>query len=837
MRTYDKDSTQLQAQAEKKMMETGASKFLQNQETLIDIDGGNTAVGHGIIMQCIEPVANALSGHIIATSLGNAKIFAQALRGLVQILDKKGNIDVERIATASIAAMVDAAMGEKQTKVRAVNLIGKALEDEARWTMLDTELKQWTAWKMDGYKSMHKQYSNIRTGMIYSMNKFAENAEKGVFVPWSEDTREIVGLLMYNLVHDNTGIFEEIMTRHGNKTKSALAFTEETKQYVEEFNTSLASTICQYRPMFTEPVDWTEYANGGYQTIRLPFVKNDTYTDSDSIDFEEQMNTVNKLQKTAWTIDQKMFDLFTILSVAGLDVKSPTGKTLWYTSSQLEAPMRPSVLNNEHLKDTEEFKIALSVYKDARKDIIETNIKRGSKFRVQHEALRIAYEFSEFDEIFFPYQVDFRGRIYPIPGTLNPQAADSVRPLIKFANSKVLTNDGAWWLAIQIAGYYGYDSVSLDDRAKWVIDNYETIIMPSGAHPADCIDVWSQADKPFHFIQSCIAYVEARKAWSKGEDYLCDVPVQVDGKCNGLQHFSMMTLDSDVAPYVGLIDTALPGDIYTKVADTAYALVCSDADLGNEYAIIWAEYGIKRKIAKRPTMTCVYGSGRYGYAKQIEGELKEMEVEGRPKGDIIALSNYLAGVMVKALELSIGGATEVMSFLQECAKVYSQYQASIDKNTPLTWVTPAGFAVSQQYLKRKQKLVSMRLGTKKFQIKSSRSDSKMDSMKMGNAIAPNFVHSIDAAHLVRSVDIAAENGIEDFSMIHDSFGCHASDVDVLVASLKEAAIQIHSVDMLQEFRDNISSTMPANWVDKLPPVPVKGTLVLEDLRASDFFFS
>lgn len=143
-------------------------------------------------------------------------------------------------------------------------------------------------------------------------------------------------------------------------------------------------------------------------------------------------------------------------------------------------------------------------------------------------------------------------------GTLNPQAADSVRPLIKFANKKELTNDGAWWLAIQIAGYYGYDKTSLDDRAQWVMNNYEAIVEPTGKMPADCIDVWSEADKPFHFVQSCIAYVEAREAWARGEEYYCDVPVQVDGKCNGLQHFSMMTLDRNVAPDVGLVSTDIP---------------------------------------------------------------------------------------------------------------------------------------------------------------------------------------------------------------------------------------------------------------------------------------
>ena len=837
MRTYDRETIQAQAIAETKMMETGASKFLNNQEKLAESNGSGTAVGYSIITQCIDPVADALTGHIVEAGMGRAKVFGRAVQVLRQITDKNDNIDIDRVVASSLSAMVDAAMQEKQNKVRTINMIGKALEDEARWTLLNEQLGSWTKWKLDNYKADHKGYDNIRTGMIFSMNKFADNEGVGVFQQWSEDDKEIVGLLMYSLVMGTTGIFEEVTTYNHGKSKITLVFAESSKEFIEAFNEELASTICQYRPMFTEPMDWTDYTNGGYQTIRLPFVKNATYGDAESMDFSEQMSAVNKLQKTAWAIDSKMLNLFTYLSVAGKDVKSSSGKLLWYTVNQIESPARPAILDDQDLNGTPEFITALSAYKDQRKEVIETNIKRGSKFRVQQEALRIANEYSQYDEIFFPYQVDFRGRIYPVPGTLNPQASDSVRPLLKFANGKELTNDGAWWLAIQIAGYYGYDKVSLDDRAKWVMDNYETIVMPTGKEPMDSIDVWAEADKPFHFVQSCIAYVEAREAWARGEEYICYVPVQVDGKCNGLQHFSMMTLDKEVAPEVGLVPTEIPGDIYTKVANTAMVLVESDAANGDELAKVWAAYGIKRKIAKRPTMTCVYGSGRFGYAKQIESELKDMEADGRPQGDIVALSNYMAGVMVKALELSIGGATGAMAFLQECAKVYSQYQTSIERNIPLTWTTPAGFSVSQQYLKRTNKLISMRLGTTKFQLKSSREDSKLNSMKMANAIAPNFVHSIDAAHLVRSVEIAAAKGVDEFSMIHDSFGCHASDVDMLVDSLKEAAVEIHDNDMLSTFKNNIAAMLPANWAAKLPEVPAKGELKLADLMESDFFFS
>jgi DNA-directed RNA polymerase len=42
-----------------------------------------------------------------------------------------------------------------------------------------------------------------------------------------------------------------------------------------------------------------------------------------------------------------------------------------------------------------------------------------------------------------------------------------------------------------------------------------------------------------------------------------------------------------------------------------------------------------------------------------------------------------------------------------------------------------------------------------------------------NGAAPNFVHSMDAAHLIRVVLASAEAGITDVVTVHDSFACLA----------------------------------------------------------------
>jgi DNA-directed RNA polymerase len=43
--------------------------------------------------------------------------------------------------------------------------------------------------------------------------------------------------------------------------------------------------------------------------------------------------------------------------------------------------------------------------------------------------------------------------------------------------------------------------------------------------------------------------------------------------------------------------------------------------------------------------------------------------------------------------------------------------------------------------------------------------------KAAAGIAPNFVHSHDAAHLLLTVAACCKEGITDIATVHDSFGC------------------------------------------------------------------
>ena len=65
--------------------------------------------------------------------------------------------------------------------------------------------------------------------------------------------------------------------------------------------------------------------------------------------------------------------------------------------------------------------------------------------------------------------------------------------------------------------------------------------------------------------------------------------------------------------------------------------------------------------------------------------------------------------------------------------------------------------------------------------------------RMQIKITPNYIHSMDAAHMAMVVNkMFSEHGIRDFWAVHDCFGVHPSDTDALVQVVRETFHEIYS---------------------------------------------
>lgn len=167
-----------------------------------------------------------------------------------------------------------------------------------------------------------------------------------------------------------------------------------------------------------------------------------------------------------------------------------------------------------------------------------------------------------------------------------------------------------------------------------------------------------------------------------------------------------------------------------------------------------------------------------------------------------------------------------MKWLRNIARILAK------ANRGMTWTTPTGFRVVHACRKPKTPRVKTKDGS--FVIYIEDETGKIDVRKQADGIVAHLVHSFDAAHMMRTTNRLAAEGICDFAMVHDSFGVHAADIDLLHRILREEFARLYSEPVLQNF---LNEQRAANPDLELPDVPPLGTLDIRQVLDSPYFFA
>jgi Autographiviridae RNA polymerase len=214
----------------------------------------------------------------------------------------------------------------------------------------------------------------------------------------------------------------------------------------------------------------------------------------------------------------------------------------------------------------------------------------------------------------------------------------------------------------------------------------------------------------------------------------------------------------------------------------------------------------------------------YSYSVTLEGATQQISTAFRrlrqhswpPNGGF----RFLAEKVMEACELLLPGPAEVMKYVRALA------QHCIDHGRFLEWTSPSGFPISNRY--QVPNIVTFNLRRGSIRLRHNIADGATDEVKLPKALdsaAPNFIHSLDAAHLVRTVNASVSEGIADILTIHDSFYCLAPQATRFNEIILEELAALYEGDPLAELRSqNVSD--PSN--PDLFPVPPKGTLLLLD---------
>lgn len=418
--------------------------------------------------------------------------------------------------------------------------------------------------------------ANIKSGMKRCLEKYPEHRRKAerngikkiVFGDWSDDERAIpFGVRLLRVAAESAIVTVKFEKEPGENDAYRVELTDTfSKDFVKCRDAKKHLLTPKYRPMVVPPNPWTvRLDDGGYLNNKHLKVRSRTHLvihrgDPQMItvlkkgDFTRVLSAVNAIQDTKWRINRKIYDV--MLSVQEMRWKKQ--------------------LTDLSLKERQRL---AHLHEQGRETV-----------SVLQQRCDICADIKDEEAIYFPHRLDYRGRAYPLPHAVHPQADDPGRSLLQFGDGKPLGKSGEQWLAIHLANARGEDAqdgvirrldkASFEDRVQWTMDNSEKIVRSAREPLKD--HWWMHANKPWRFLAACFEW-EAYLSDKKG--FVSHLPITIDGTCNGLQHLSALRLDEGGAKETNLMPGEQPADIYETVA----------ADVLSELADIAENEGHKEK--------------------------------------------------------------------------------------------------------------------------------------------------------------------------------------------------------------------------------------------------
>lgn len=701
---------------------------------------------------------------------------------------------------------------------RAVISVAKSIEMEYTSTKLaEREKKQ--------FKLATKDSVQIRKLLHKARAAFDKNDSQTNQVIWPQDIRAKIGSILISIlmqvakiqVTATDPVTKEKVTSESPAFHHTYQYFSGSKLGVLKLHKELITKLGvenlvsavqpQLLPMLIKPKKWETWNSGGYLYTKSKLVR--AKECPEQIDYLRAVSekgiinnvfkAVNVLGETAWTINKKVFEVMS---------------QVWNTGEEfLEIPKSQDMLVLPPKPDSSSDPLIFRRYKLDNAVIAHTFQKNRSMRCDANYKLEIARGFLG-EKFYFPHNLDFRGRAYPIAPHLNHLGNDLSRGLLLFWEGRPLGPNGLNWLKIHLANLFGFDKAPLDARVQYVNDRLD-MVKKCAENPLEKDSWWQTADKPWQALSTIFEINEALKC-ADPEKFVSHQPVHQDGTCNGLQHYAALGGDLEGATQVNLVPGEKPQDVYSHVASLVNARVDKEAAEGNENALKVKGH-ITRKVVKQTVMTNVYGVTLIGARAQVFKQLTNVFSD---RTEATTLSNYVTTHVFASIRELFHSAHLIQDWLADCAKIVSKSVAiplAEDKafksfTQPLNmssviWTTPLGLPIVQPYRKVAKKQIFTAIQS--VYISDPLSLNPVDARKQKMGFPPNFIHSLDATHMLLSAIKCGEAGLR-FASVHDSYWTHACDVEKMNKILRQEFINLHEVDLIERLKNEFDTRYKDN---------------------------
>jgi len=707
------------------------------------------------------------------------------------------SLPADKLALVGLSTAVNTA--DTLTFAKACLAVGKNVKTERAYSILKKDYPDVT-------KSILKDVKNLSPGAVRRMVKRAKFVDK----EWDLMTRGWVGHRLLEIIITHTRLFEIQMEYIEGRTFARFHFTPEARDALHKLDSNQEILRPFFLPMIVPPKKWVSPNDGGYLIHKELLIKSSprhllSYTNANMVHTYEAVNLIQNVpcRVNKWLLSHMKKAWQQGGCLGGLRPQD-----------DLPLPDRPVDIDTNRDAKTEWKAQARVVYrKNAELDPQRVSMDRK---------IRIAEMLKDRKALWFPVQLDWRSRIYPRPIDLHYQSDDAGKSLLEFARGKPLGEDGFFWLSIHIANSFGYDKASFQDRYDWVNKNHTTELMQSVRDPFGCTawaELAGETDNPWGALAALREWAEVRE---KGhpETYISHIPVGIDGSCNGLQHFSAIGRDPVGGAMVNLIPSDVPADIYSEVAQKVIERVTNEAKSGSEAAKAWVGH-VTRQTVKRAVMTTPYGVTPRGIFQQFFKDGHLVGLEGNPNDN----ARYMRTVVYEIIGEVVVSARRYMIWLQQVAILASQ------KGLAIRWSHPEDFLVIQEYLESRRTCI--RSVFQNVYLREHYKKASLNTIKQRNGLAPNYIHRLDAAHLMNTAVSAQKRfGIVDILAAHDCYSVHAGDIKNLRLVIPDEFILLHEQNPIDRFKEQVEEQSGLS----LPPPPERGSLDLSVIRKSPYFF-
>lgn len=578
-----------------------------------------------------------------------------------------------------------------------------------------------------------------------------------------------------------------------------------------------------WTPMVSPPRRWSSPIGGGYLSINVPLfmrrhreMKTLMKLVRDGLDLSRVCAALNRLQETPWRINKAVLEV----AKEEFAARRSNGRLL---------PEEPAWRQDDEGDD-------------------ESHVDRMKKLGKRDQFRRTveqAAELGDEPEIYFPWRLDTRGRMYPLPEPLSPQGSNLAKALLLFAESAPLASLAALEALLRHgANVFGQGKDRLTAAEQVAFMSGAEMIRRVRVIAEDAvanIDEWSSASKPWLFLAFAIEYARYLDHVESGRDPLAfasALPVSIDATCSAFQHVAMLTRDEKLAALVNLIGTDR-NDLYTKVADELKHIAAAST---NPLLHRWLESGlIGREAAKKPSMTALYGSQQHGLRRTVKefllDQLEAATDQGRlfpfHRDEFDLAADALVAAHRRALARVAPGAAEYLKLARRMGRKVAA--AGVD---PL-WHLPTGFVAIQSYREPFGFRIHTRLFGKSYYTNAVVDGPAIDEEKNARSFAANLIHSLDAEHLRLTFELLPSIPL---ASVHDCLQVRATDAPKAREALVDALRDLHRENRLRQvweqlrlhsWRDHFSELIGDG---NMPPWSLlRGQLDLDDITGEYAF--